>query len=320
MKESRIFFDGHPDGFGFRLGWIVFLVVGLALPPAGRAADVLAYTVGKIHHYFQFSSGAPVEDTINTWEGGTAVYPSVLAPNSCSRRLTGRPVVPTNSMAFRYNRYERQAYYTTQAALDTAVSNGTYTIQIDTRSQGTFLCNLTLTGNAYPNAPRFTNYTAAQVIDATQPFTLAWDAFTGGTTNDFILLLISSAPNETPTNYFASPLPGQPGAVTGTNRTLLIPANTLPSGKQLFAKLSFLKVTNTNVTSYPGVIGYAGYGGTTIMPTTNAPALGSPRDRGMPAVAHRGGGFGDHLLRRGHRRESHVSVEEGREQSDGSDE
>ncbi len=276
MKESRIFYDGHLDGFGFRLGWIILLVVGFSLAPAARAADVLAYTVGKIHHYFQFSSGAPVEDTINTWEGGTAVYPSVLAPNSVLAAAYWPSGGPTNGMAFRYNRYERQAYYTTQAALDTAVSNGTYTIQIDTRSQGTFLCNLTLKGNAYPNAPRFTNYAAAQVIDATQPFTLAWDAFTGGTTNDCILLLISSAPNETPTNYFASPLPGQLGAVPGTNRTLLIPANTLPPGKQLFAKLSFLKVTNTNLTSYPGVIGYAGYGGTTMMPMQTLPRLGFP--------------------------------------------
>jgi len=276
MKKSEIFMGRHPADFCLQLRWVILLAVSLSFAPQTRGADTLSYTAGKIHHYFQFDAGAPVEDIINTWEGGVAVYPTVLSPNSVLAAAYGPAGNPTNGMAFRYNRFERQAYYLSQGAMDSALPNGTYTLQINARNEGTFLCNLTLTGNAYPNAPRFTNYAAAQVIDAAQSFALAWDAFTGGTTNDFILLLISSAPNETPTNYFASPLPGQIGAVTGTNRTLIIPANTLPPGKQLFAKLSFLKVTETNLTAYPGVIGYAGVGATTIMPLLTLPRVGLP--------------------------------------------
>ncbi len=277
MKESVVFVGDHLGGRlrGYR--WIVFLVTCFLFGPGARAADVITYTVGKIHHYFQFDTGAPIEDSINPWEGGAAVYPTVLSPNSVLTAAYWSSGGSTNFMGLRYNRYERQSYYATPAALDAAFPNGPYTIQIDTRNQGTFLCNLPLTGNVYPNAPRFTNYAAAQSIDATQPFTLAWDAFAGGTTNDYALLLISSAPNETPTNYFASPLPGQVGAVTGTNRALLIPAKTLPPGKQLFAKLSFLKVTETNLTSYPGVIGYAGYGTVTVMPLQTLPRVGLPQ-------------------------------------------
>ena len=223
-------------------------------------------------------------------------------------------------MAFRYNRYERQAYYTTQAALDAAVPNGTYTIQINTRNEGTFLCNLTLTGNAYPNAPRFTNYTAAQVIDATQPFTLAWDAFTGGTTNDFILLLISSAPNETPTNYFASPLPGQPGAVTGDE------SHAAHSGQH--AAIREAAVCQTLISEgdeYQSDVLSRRHrlrGLWRRRPSCRCKRCrvwACPRSSNAPC-RDRGGGFGDHFLGGGHRRESHVSVEEEREQPAGSDE
>ena len=72
-----------------------------------------------------------------------------------------------------------------------------------------------------------------------QPFTLGWDAFTGGGTTDYIFVVIGGV--------WQSGGFGQTNALNGTARTVTIPANTLQAGSNYYASLSFYHAAvNTN--------------------------------------------------------------------------
>lgn len=259
----------------FFLAALSLIVCIASLPSDAYAADVITYSAGKLHHFFQFTSGSPTEDTLNPWEAGANVY---FANKTNVYASTFGPLgSPTNSMLFQNNRYEYQRYYTSQSALNAALPNGTYTIKMDTVHDGTNTANVSFPVDAYPAAPHFNAFAAAQAVNPTNSFTLTWDAFTGGTTNDQILLIISPTPNESRTNFFSSPLPNQPGALNGTNLQVVIPANTLPFGYSGYAKLAFLKVSSSNTTAYPTVTGYGGFGSVTIMPFVTSPWVGLPQ-------------------------------------------
>jgi uncharacterized delta-60 repeat protein len=247
-----------------------------AAPPRLPAADVITYTAGKLHHFNQFSTNSAAEDLVNPWEGGAAVY--ITARTNLSGATFGPAAGGTNySLAFRINRFEYQNYYGSQAALDAALSNGVYAITMQTVHDGTNIADVSFQTNAYPAAPHLTCFAAAQAVDSTVPFTVTWDAFATGTTNDFILLIASPTSNESRTNYFISPLPNQPGVLNGTNRQFVIPANSLPPGYSGFIKLTFLKVTDKNAGAYPGVPGYGGFGAVTLMPFKTLPRIGAPQ-------------------------------------------
>src|SRR6185369_11246012 len=82
-------------------------------------------------------------------------------------------------------------------------------------------------------------YVAAQFVNPNQPFVLGWDAFPGGTASDYIDVDIG-------TNY-GSPNPTAPGALTGTARTLTIPAGTLQPGTVYASQIGFFRfVGSTN--------------------------------------------------------------------------
>ena len=57
-------------------------------------------------------------------------------------------------------------------------------------SDGVRSTSLSLPLDSYPSTPHLTNWAAAQAVDSTGDFTLVWDPFTGGTTNDFVYLKV----------------------------------------------------------------------------------------------------------------------------------
>ena len=71
-----------------------------------------------------------------------------------------------------------------------------------------------------------TNYDAAQSINPAQPFVLGWDAAAASV--DCIYVQIYGV--------FQTAALGDPGALTGTARTVSIPANTLSSEHDLHGR------------------------------------------------------------------------------------
>ncbi len=246
--------------------------------PDGQAADVSLYGVGKHHHYRQTAASTIIEDATDPWEGGVSVY--YAAPGnvvSASYRPPGGAsfLALVNNGSF----FENSAYYSSKALLDAARPNGVYAINMTTAHDGTISgAQINLAADAYPAAPRISNYAAAQIINAAQNFTLTWDAFAGGTANDVILVNIDSAPDSSGDRYFSSPPPTQAGSLNGTSTQVLIPANTLPASGTWYVKLAFLKIVNLNTTAYvvggSPVLGFGEFGSITLCAITTVQAGG----------------------------------------------
>src|SRR5439155_20239734 len=77
--------------------------------------------------------------------------------------------------------------FTSKSALDNAYhSSGSYTLSLDTQNQGTQLAALNLPADNYPTTPQLANFAAAHTINSATNFIVRWNAFSGGTTNDYI--------------------------------------------------------------------------------------------------------------------------------------
>ncbi len=149
---------------------------------------------------------------------------------------------------------ELTAGYTAATELDGFFPDGSYTITLDTAHDGTRAFELVLTGGLYPNAPTILNYSGTQTIDASNDFTLSWEAFADGTANDVILVEIENDFEQTVYEQDAFP-----GDLNGTATSLLLPANTLAPGRMYRGQITFVKLVALDLTTYPEVIGGAAY-------------------------------------------------------------
>jgi len=143
-----------------------------------------------------------------------------------------------------------EGIFAEQADLDFIFPNGTYTLTLHTVNDGEKTVDLDMNSDAYPNAPVIQNFVATQTWDSTQPLTLTWNAMSGGTSSDFIVVYIESEN----ACFFETPEIGVSGALDGTATSVTIPANTLPPGRALEVEVAFIKVLTNNTTQYPGVI------------------------------------------------------------------
>jgi hypothetical protein len=172
----------------------------------------------------------------------------------------------TLALEFDGDEFWNEAAFATKAELDAAFPAGAYTLTVNTVHDGTRVLPLVLPADAYPNAPRLSNYAAAQAINPTNDFTLTWDAFNGGTTNDFVRVSLEEViAGDNNRDAFKTPDFGQPGALNGTHASCVIPANTLPPGRQFLARLMFARRVGTNLNSYPGAVGVVAYVSETSM-------------------------------------------------------
>jgi hypothetical protein len=99
-----------------------------------------------------------------------------------------------------------------------------------------------------PNPPHINNFAAAQSVNATQAFTLGWDAFVGGTGTDYVNVAIGG-------NVWKSPDPGTAGALNGTATSVTIPANSLQPNSNYTATVAFYHVAGVSNATYT-TLGY----------------------------------------------------------------
>ena len=124
-----------------------------------------------------------------------------------------------------------------------------------------------------PNSPQVSNYAAAQSVNPSQPFTLNWITFTNGLSTDWILVQIYGGPLGT---FFQTLVPGQPGALTGTSTSVMIPAGTLPADSTNTAVLAFYHVaasTNGTTVTQSSVASVTYF---SIITTTNVAVAAAP--------------------------------------------
>jgi uncharacterized delta-60 repeat protein len=237
----------------------------LCIPLTSSASDVIVYAVGKGHNFQQTNTTTVVENVTEPWEADAFVY--VSATGSVSSAFVGPSANPIYPMVNETVKWEFSNVYPTKTLMDAGIPNGTYTVRIQTQHDGIINADVPITTDSYPSpAPRYSNYTAAQSVNPTLNFVVNWDAFTGGTTNDFIGFSVALEPSGNRTIVFSTPLPNQPNTLTGTNRQCTIPAGTLQADRTYYGILHFYKTVSKNTTAYPGIPGYGIFASVTQIP------------------------------------------------------
>ena len=116
---------------------------------------------------------------------------------------------------------------------------GKYSFYVEDLSGHVFTTNMIVGTERKIAPPIVSNWTNAQAVDPAQDFVVNWGPFIGGTTNDFIRVIVEDLANEyivyTP-NEFES------GAMRPPKQNYVIPANTLQYGKTYNALVAFTKI------------------------------------------------------------------------------
>lgn len=216
--------------------------------------DVKFYGVAKAIGYEQTGAGAPALEApayrfnsfVDTQAGGLTSA-TLKLPSNATQALS----------ADGSESWGLEAEYPTQAALDAAYPNGPYTLNFNAVHDGLRAGSVNLTGDRYPNAPTIVNFAAAQAVDPAVPFTVTWNAFTGGTASDYVQFRLEDSTGQT---LFESGPYGEAGSLNGTSTTVTIPAGTLGSGQTYRGQLMFAALADANTTGYgQGVTGVAAY-------------------------------------------------------------
>ncbi len=235
------------------------------------APDVKSYEVTKGRRFLQKDTSAPSPDLGQEFDFQASVQAS-----SSNLVSSASVLVPVNKLQALPAQGDGVNFAfsdatTTQIALDALFANGAYTFTIHTVNDGTRSLTLPLTGNAfpYPPPPRIANFDATQSVYANEDSVVAWDAWPGGNSADFIELRIEDFQNN---KIFATPALGKVGALDGTATSAVIKGGSLVPGQSYNATLLFKRIPALDTTNYPAVLGLTDYYGRTKFTLTTAPA------------------------------------------------
>jgi len=134
------------------------------------SATTVFITVQKEHVFLQTAPGSVEADPTNPFQlyAQSPLAGGFTPPGGSSDSL----VLDQSTGKFEYDKF-----YTTQAALDAAFPDGSYTFSVS----GSAAFDLSLTGDHYPNMPQVTNGTwndsGDYVIDSTQDATITFNTF-----------------------------------------------------------------------------------------------------------------------------------------------
>ena len=226
------------------------------------------YLIAKGVHYIQTGPGTPVLVTNAPYQAMANVDPiSSASIFSVTLMIPGGDILTLNTNDFD-SQWEIKDSFSSRAAMDAAVPNGTYTFTI-TGADGTHMPSLSLSGDKYPNAPHISNWAALQNADGSGDILITWNAFAGGTTNDFVQVFVE---DDMGNRFSSGDGPGSPDALNGTNTSFIIPANTLAGGGHFTGEILFGR-GSFNTIAYSGVQGIAAYFKDTrfSLSTTSAP-------------------------------------------------
>ena len=216
----------------------------------GCATDVpaLSFTVAKAHYYSQTSAGAPTLNSNMPYclvTCTTIPCPRTATNVSVRVPLTGSVLNLPSTTTIPGHLVLTSCGLTNQAVFEATYPDGDYLYNVQAASSNQQITVNFPSSLTQPAAPRLTNYLAAQSVNPGQPFTLAWDPFSGGTVADYIYVEINGG-------LFATPGMGSPGALNGTAVTATIPAGTLQPSNQYSGSITFYhQIWTTNATHSP---------------------------------------------------------------------
>lgn len=200
---------------------------------------------GRSLSYNQYTPGAPVPDTNYAY---SFVASAILASNRTATAISLAMPAPASTISnlaanfFRPELWMMMYFTTNQADFDAKFpASGAYQFSIQ-NADSNQLVSASLPA-AQPPAPQVTSssFTAARSVNPAQPFTLAWNAFSGGGANDYIRVNIGD---------WASPELGASGALNGLATSVVVPAGTLEAASHYEATITFYRWVGTSNANY----------------------------------------------------------------------
>jgi Calx-beta domain/Putative Ig domain len=158
-------------------------------------------------------------------------------------------LLPSDPVSYLYG-----ATAASEFALDSIFPDGLYAFDVTTPQTNVTSPSVTMPHADFPSAPHVNNLPAAQVINPSQDFTLTWDAFPGGTTNDSVEVGIYDSDGAD--LLYQTPTIGVKGALSGVATAVVIPSNTLVAGQSYIGAVGFVHPANIDKISYPLGTGY----------------------------------------------------------------
>jgi hypothetical protein len=204
---------------------------------------ITSFVVGKSYLNQQLTAGPP---TLETNESYFFTASTSLSSNRTANTITVTlpSLAVTNLQSFVLNEdYEFFAYDTNNARFESAFPEGNYVFNVMASASNQQVTVTLPASMAQPNAPHISNFTAAQSLNSTNPFTLTWDAFQGGTASDYIFVTVGG-------NVFQSSPPGTSNVLSGTATSVTIPAGTLAANSNYMSIITFFHVVGTTNASY----------------------------------------------------------------------
>ena len=240
---------------------IVVCAAALMVMSAGLfGADVYCGAVVKSVDYWQ--SGP----TTQSYDGATPYTFIAIAPetsNSPDSLVSGNLKSGATVLGtFGPPNCQWTQKFASAAAMDAAYPNGNYTLSITGLNDGTHSSTLGIGSTSYLSVPLVSNYNALQAIDATQPFTINWGAISGAQGLDSFMLQIRTIDIEgwgTDEVLYATPWPGQPGALNYLATSVTVPAGVLAPGNSYEMSLMMVHMDSVDLAAYPGVPLVTGY-------------------------------------------------------------
>ncbi len=244
----------------------------------GSGTNALTTFLLTKYALFQQTTGAP--PPLLTYE---FVAQSTLASNRSASAVTVTiPATPPRTNLLYEGLLQPEQYQTNlfKPALTNFDTNfptvGNYVFNV-TNSFSNQQVTVTLPNDLLPNAPQISNYTNAQAVNPSLPFTLNWNTFTNGGSADRIVLQINE-PSMNGNNgllLFQTSLYGPPTGLDGTATSVTIPAGVLPANFTNDAFVVFAHVTSTTnaTTQTTAVVGSATYFTIVTTAASTAPVL-----------------------------------------------
>jgi hypothetical protein len=204
------------------------------------------FTVVEAAEYVQTNASGAVPDGTNAF-----VFEGVvkLATNLSGSVTTAVLTVPGQSPVlmteFGKSEFIFEVFTNALSNLTAAYPAGDYEFTV---SNSTITVPLPA-GYVPPNPPTLSDYAAAQAIDASNDFTLTWNAFVGGRRGDLISVSVDV---DTGNGNFSSGDYGCPGQLDGTATSIVIPSNALSTNSTYRATIGFVRILTLDTNSIPG--------------------------------------------------------------------
>lgn len=168
----------------FRFSTLPTLLACLIVTPGAQAAVEFIYTI-KEKAFVQTDDNQPGNPVAWLFGAGASGDQDLTA---MTLTVGSNSPVNVNGEPGSFD-LETEPYFS-QAALDAAYPNGSYSLSVTDGGNPQNLGPFTINGDAYPVVPYFTNATGLASHDLTQDYLLTWNTFSGADANDQIVLQV----------------------------------------------------------------------------------------------------------------------------------